>query len=122
MGALRVRSCAKAQSVERRWQRFMSNARIRVEALYLPLVMVALSGWQQERVYLALDRSVEPLLYDSSVGGLLWASRPLAMASVGHNSATVAFSEYRRLLRTARWLLRRHPDVMLLADRGNACS
>lgn len=31
----------KAQSTERRWQRFMSNARIRVAALYLPLVMVA---------------------------------------------------------------------------------
>jgi len=66
------------------------------------------------------DRSVEPLLYDSSVGGLLW-SRPL-LWRLGFNSATVAFSEYRRLLRTARWLLRRHPDVMLLADRGNACS
>jgi len=31
----------------------MSNARIQVEALYLPLVMAALSGWQQKRVYLA---------------------------------------------------------------------
>jgi len=35
------------------------------------------------------DRSVEPLLYDSSVGGLLWASRPL-LWRVEHNSATVA--------------------------------
>jgi len=42
----------KAQSVERRWRRFMSNARIRVEALYLPLVMLP------ERVYLALDTTV----------------------------------------------------------------
>ena len=37
-----------------------------------------------------------------------------------HNSATVAFVEYKPLLRKARWLLRRHPDVMLLADRGFA--
>lgn len=27
-------------------------------------------------------------------------------------------SEYQPLLRTARWLLGRHPDVTLLADRG----
>jgi len=37
-----------------------------------------------------------------------------------HNSATVAFGEYQGILRKARWLLRRHPDVMLLADRGFA--
>jgi len=36
-----------------------------------------------------------------------------------HNSATVAFGEYQGILRK-RWLLRRHPDVMLLADRGFA--
>lgn len=39
-----------------------------------------------------------------------------------HRSATVAFGEYQGLLRQAHWLLRHHPDVMLLADRGNACS
>ena len=48
----------KAQSSERRWQRFMSNARIQVRALYLPLVMVALKGWQSHRLYLALDTTV----------------------------------------------------------------
>ncbi len=48
----------KAQSNERRWQRFMGNARIRLEALYLPLVIAALSGWQSQRVYLALDTTV----------------------------------------------------------------
>ena len=37
-----------------------------------------------------------------------------------HGSATVAFKEYKPLLRKARWLLRHHPDVMLLADRGFA--
>jgi len=52
-----VPSCSKSQSTERRWQRFVSNTRIRV-ALYLPLVMVALSGWQSHRLYLALDTTV----------------------------------------------------------------
>lgn len=37
-----------------------------------------------------------------------------------HGSATVAFGEYKGMLRKARWLLRHHDDVMLLADRGFA--
>ena len=32
----------KAQSVERRWQRFLVNIRLSVTALYVPLVLVAL--------------------------------------------------------------------------------
>ena len=43
----------KAQSTERRWQRFMDNARIGVMAIYLPLVLTALSGWKQQQLYLA---------------------------------------------------------------------
>jgi len=71
----------------------MSNARIQVEALYLPLVMAALSGWQQKRVYLALDTTVLSLLYDSPIGRLLRTSGSL-LWRVEHNSATVAFGEY----------------------------
>jgi hypothetical protein len=69
----------KAQSVERRWGRFMGNARIRVEALYLPLVMAALSGWQQSSGLSGAghDDAMGSLLYDSPVGGLLWTSRAL---------------------------------------------
>jgi hypothetical protein len=48
----------KAQSVERRWRRFLGNERIRVERLYLPLVLAALSGWKPHRLYLALDTTV----------------------------------------------------------------
>lgn len=48
----------KAQSVERRWQRFLVNVRVSVTALYVPLVLVALSGWQGQRVYIALDTTV----------------------------------------------------------------
>lgn len=36
----------------------MSNARIQVRALYVPLVMAALNGWQSHRLYLALDTTV----------------------------------------------------------------
>ena len=45
---------------------------------------------------------------------------PLLWQVLEHGSATVAFKEYKGLLRKARWLLRHHPDVMLLADRGFA--
>ena len=31
----------QAQSIERRWQRFVHNSRIKVKSLYLPLVMAA---------------------------------------------------------------------------------
>jgi hypothetical protein len=33
----------QAQSIERRWQRFVHNSRIKVKSLYLPLVMAAMS-------------------------------------------------------------------------------
>lgn len=66
-----------AQSTERRWQRFMHNARIQVEALYLPLLMAALSGWQSHRLYLALDTTVlwDRALHDSPLYRLLWTRR-----------------------------------------------
>ena len=48
----------KAQSTERRWQRFLKNHRIRVRSLYVPLVMAAISNWQGQRLYLALDTTV----------------------------------------------------------------
>ena len=112
----------KAQSVERRWSRFLSNSRIRVEALYVPLVLVALSGWQNHRLYLALDTTVLWNRYCMIHLSVVCCGRavPLLWRVLEHNSATVAFVEYKPLLGKARWLLRRHQDVMLLADRGFA--
>lgn len=46
----------KAQSVERRWQRFLCNRLIDINKLYVPLVMLALKDWQSQRLYLALIR------------------------------------------------------------------
>lgn len=45
---------------------------------------------------------------------------PLLWRVLEHGSATVAFDQYKGVLRKARWLLRQHKDVMLLADRGFA--
>jgi Transposase DDE domain len=110
----------QAQSSERRWQRFMVNSRIRVMGIYLPLVLAALQGWKQQRLYLALDTTV---LWDRFCMihlSVVCCGRaiPLLWRVLEHGSATVAFEEYQPLLRRARWLLRHHPDVMLLADRG----
>ena len=85
----------KAQSTERRWQRFMSNARIRVAALYLPLVMVALQGWQSRRLYLALDTTMlrERALYDSLSVVCCGRAVPLLWQMLEHRSASVAFDQ-----------------------------
>ena len=48
----------QAQSTQRRWQRFLRNDRIRVRSLYVPLVMAAISNWNQQRLYLALDTTM----------------------------------------------------------------
>jgi len=70
----------KAQSVERRTRRFFDNKRVDVSALYLPLVLAALSGWQSSPVSgVRHHRVVESLLHDSSIGGQLW-SEPLPLA------------------------------------------
>lgn len=112
----------KAQSVERRWRRFLGNERIRVERLYLPLVLAALSGWKPHRLYLALDTTVLWDRYCMIHLSVVCCGRavPLLWRVLEHGSATVAFKEYKGMLRKARWLLRQHPDKMLLADRGFA--
>ncbi|WP_299405886.1 transposase, partial [Acaryochloris sp. IP29b_bin.148] len=112
----------KAQSVERRWQRFISNKRIDINKLYVPLVLLALKGWQSHRLYLALDTTVLWNQYCMIHLSVVCCGRavPFLWLVLEHKSAAVAFEEYQPLLRRARWFLRKHPDVMLLADRGFA--
>jgi Transposase DDE domain len=119
-----VQSKAKqAQSYERRWQRFLDNTAISVEKRYLPLVLVALSNWHGSRLYLALDTTVLWDRYCMIHLSVCCCGRaiPLLWKVLEHDSATVAFSEYKVLLRKARWVFRHHQDVMLLADRAFAC-
>ena len=114
----------KAQSVERRWRRFLGNARIRVSTLYVPLVLAALSGWTSHRLYLAMDTTVLWNRYCMIHLSVVCCGRavPLLWRVLEHGSATVAFAEYKGMLRKARSLLRHHQDVMLLADRGESQS
>ncbi len=45
---------------------------------------------------------------------------PLLWKVLEHQSSTVAFNEYKILLRLAERLLSKYPDIILLADRGFA--
>lgn len=47
---------------------------------------------------------------------------PLLWKVLEHQSSTVAFDEYKIMMRLAQRLLSKHPDIMLLADRGFANS
>jgi Transposase DDE domain len=112
----------QAQSFERRWRRFLTNKKINTEHIYIPLVMAALSQWKNRRLYLAIDTTVLWDKYCMIHVSVVCCGRaiPLLWDVLEHESATVAFLEYIPLLRKARWLLRKYPDVMLLADRAFA--
>ncbi len=112
----------KAQSTERRWQRFVRNRRIRVKSLYIPLVMAAINDWKSQRLYLALDTTMLwnrfCIIHLSVVCG--GRAVPFLWKVMAHKSSTVAFKEYKLTLKLAQRLLSNYPDVMLLADRGFA--
>lgn len=112
----------QAQSTERRWQRFIGNHRIRVRSLYLPLVMAAISNWQEQRLYLALDTTVLWNRFCIIHLSVVCCGRavPFLWRVKEHKSSTVAFREYKLILRLAHRLLSNDSDVMLLADRGFA--
>ncbi len=112
----------QAQSHQRRWHRFLENQRIRVPALYVPLVLGALQNWQGRRLYLALDTTVLWNRFCMVHLSVVCCGRavPLLWKVLEHRSAAVAFPAYRGLLRLAQRLLHAFPDIMLLADRGFA--
>lgn len=117
-----VSTAQKAQSYERRWKRLLSNSRIDVVRLYLPLLLAAISTWHKGRVYLALDTTVLWNRYCMIHLSLICGGRavPFLWTVIEHPSASVEFRQYYPLLRKAYVLLRDYPDVMLLADRGFA--
>ena len=112
----------QAQSIERRWQRFVHNSRIKVKSLYLPLVMAAMSSWNGRKVYLALDTTVLWNQYCMIHLSVICGGRavPFLWKVIEHKSSTVAFGEYKTMLRLSHRLLSAYPNVMLLADRGFA--
>ena len=117
-----VSRATQAQSYQKRWGRFLTNQKVEVEKIYLPLLMAAIAKWSKTRVYLALDTTMLWNKYCMTHLSIICNGRaiPFLWSVIEHNSATIGFEVYRPLLRKASWLLRNQDDVMLLADRGFA--
>ena len=90
--------------------------------MYVPLVMAAISNWQGQRLYLALDTTVLWNRFCIIHLSVVCCGRavPFLWKVKEHKSSTVAFREYKLVLRLAHRLLSNYPDIMLLADRGFA--
>lgn len=113
-----------AQSVQRRFARWLHNERIKVNDLYGPIIQSALEEWGETRLYLALDTS---MLWDQFCLiqiSIVYRGRaiPLAWKVLNHNSSTVGFADYKDVLTRAqeRLPLYFRGEIYFLADRGFA--
>ena len=109
-----------AQSKQRRVRRWLGNSRINIHRLYKPIIQAALADWQEERLYLSLDTSLFWDEYCLIRLAVVHRGRalPLAWRVLEHESASVAFRNYRQLLTEAAPYLPAGVNVILLADRG----
>ena len=90
--------------------------------MYVPLVMAAIRNWQGQRLYLALDTTVLWNRFCVIHLSVVCCGRavPFLWKGLEHKSSTVAFSEYKLMLRLAHRLLSQYPDIMLLAGLPSA--
>ena len=112
-----------AQSIIRRFRRFLDNDRIEVHALYAPLVSQALQGWNRKTVYIALDTSMLWNTYCLVRLSLVYRGRaiPIVWTVLEHGSATISHDTYKALLdQAAQVLFPFNCKVIFLADRGFA--
>jgi hypothetical protein len=111
-----------AQSLVRRFDRWLHNPRIDVHGLYRPLMQQALAEWGTNVLYLALDTT---LLWDAYCIvrlSLIYRGRaiPMVWKVLQHPCSSVAYEAYADLLDKAMSLLPRPCQVVFLADRGFA--
>jgi hypothetical protein len=111
-----------AQSLVRRFRRWLDNNRIKAEPLYGPLIEHALVSWMGKRVYVALDTSMLWNTYCLIRLSLIYRGRavPLGWRVIEHGSAAVAFETYKALLEEVQSHLPLACQVVFLADRGFA--
>ena len=111
-----------AASRARRFQRWIDNTNIDVSAIYTALLKASLKEWEiGMRVFVALDTSVikgTPFVLVQV--SLIYRGRaiPLAWQVLVHDSATVGYSDYVKVLETALACLPAGLVITLLADRG----
>jgi hypothetical protein len=111
-----------AQSIVRRFDRWLHNQRIDVHGLYGPLIQQAIAEWGTNVLYLALDTS---LLWDAYCIvriSLIYRGRaiPMVWKVLQQPSSSVAYEAYSDVLDNAMSLLPLPCQVVFLADRGFA--
>src|SRR2546428_8245825 len=108
-----------AQSIVRRFSRWLDNNRIKPESLYGPLIEKALVSWMGKRVYVAWDTSMLWNTYCLIRLSVIYRGRavPLAWRVIEHGSGMVAFETYQEVLDEAQRRLPFGCQVVFLADR-----
>jgi hypothetical protein len=111
-----------AQSLVRRFDRWLENKRIEVHQVYGPLIQHALAEWGTNALSLALDTSTLWDTYWLVRISLIYRGRavPIVWKVLHHPSSSVAYTVYADLLAMAASLLPLHCKVIVLADRGFA--
>ena len=111
-----------AQSIVRRFSRWLDNNRLKPESLYGPLIGQAWGSWMGKRVYVALDTSMLWNTYCLIRLSVIYRGRavPLVWQVIEHGSAAVSFETYKDLLEKAKTYCPFASEVVLLADRGFA--
>ncbi|NJP08522.1 MAG: transposase, partial [Leptolyngbyaceae cyanobacterium RU_5_1] len=111
-----------AQSTQRRFSRWLSNARIEEHRVYAGLIRYALSVWQQERIVIAIDTTRLWERYCVIRVAVVYRGRgiPVVWSVLEHSSSMVAYSTYAGLLDASGAVLPQGVEVLLLADRGFA--
>ena len=85
-----------AQSLVRRFDRWLQNKRIEVHQLYGPLIQHALAEWGTNTLYLALDTSTLWETYGLVRIALIYRGRavPIVWKVLQHPSRSVAYAVY----------------------------
>lgn len=111
-----------AQSIQRRFHRWLRNCRINVNELYGPLIQEALAEWGEHTLYLALDTSQLFGDYCLIRISVVFRGRavPVVWTVLEHKSSAVAYEVYKELLDNAAIHLPMGAPVVFLADRGFA--
>jgi Transposase DDE domain len=111
-----------AQSIVRRFARWLENERIEVHALYGSLMQQALAEWGSHISYLALDTSTLWNTYCLVRLSLVYRGRavPLVWKVLEHPSSSVAYDLYKDVLERVAELLPWRCAVVFTADRGFA--
>ena len=110
-----------ASSHQRYFQRLLKNERIKPHDLYYPLLNASLSQWSTaETLYLALDVSDLKNGYVLIHLALIYRGRaiPVTWRVIEHNSTSVGYKAYKKVLKQALLKLPKGRPVILLADRG----